>query len=256
MGVNVNAQIAENTKQIHVFLLMGQSNMAGYGHVTEEDKQLKENILKIPTITSPPYVWVSASHPLHNRLKTDKFGLGIPFAEKYLKNHSGVNVGLLPLAWGGAGIDRLNKLTKPYEDAMEKVRAITKDSTVIIKGVLWHQGENDTVNDGLADSYERKLHQLITDIREDIGDEQLIFIVGDLAEFYGTYKDHSEPQRIVNINKVRKVLKSLPSKIPYCGYVGTEGCTSHDFNNVHFDRTSYMILGNRYADVFEQMSHE
>ncbi|MEN8192657.1 MAG: sialate O-acetylesterase [Bacteroidota bacterium] len=241
-------EIPSDKNDFHIFILMGQSNMSGYGTLIDSDTISVPHILKIPTIFEGEIQWEPAAHPLHNRLDSDRFGLGLPFAKKYLETHKGVTVGLIPLAFGGAGIDGLKKGSKVYKDFLIKAAFAKKHG--VVKGVLWHQGESDTVVDELADSYEKKLHQLIADVRASIGNPELPFIVGNLAEFYGTGKDHNKPDRVKRINRVKQALRDVPKNIEFTGFVESTGCTSIDHHNVHFDRESYIILGHRYFDVY------
>lgn len=243
------SRIPGDKKQLHVFLLMGQSNMSGFGKLLPEDRKPVPHVVKLPTKGN--LKWEPATHPLHNRLKSDRFGLGLPFAIEYLKDKPGVVVGLIPVAWGGAAIDQLKKGTPVYSDAIRKAKFAMTEGT--IKGVLWHQGESDTVSQARSDSYQKKLHQLIADCRKDLADDRLPFIVGNLAEFYGTGKDHSKPDRVKRINKVRGILRALPKQVPNTGFVESTGCSSPDRHMVHFDRRSYITLGIRYATVFNEM---
>ncbi|SIR32229.1 sialate O-acetylesterase [Maribacter ulvicola] len=242
---------SKETEETHIFILMGQSNMAGYGELLPKDKILVNKVFMIPTIATEPYAWQPASHPLHNRLSSDRFGLGLPFAKEYLKSHPNVTIKLIPVAWGGAAIDDLNKGTKTYNDAVKK--ALFAENEGIIKGVLWHQGESDTVNEELANSYEDKLHQLIIDLRSDLNKPKLAFIVGNLAEFYGTGKDHNSKERLKKIDQVKKALRDLPTKVEYTGFAESSDCKSIDHHMVHFDRESYILLGKRYAQEFENL---
>ena len=226
--------------------------MSGYGELLREDTIPVAGVFHIPTKDEGDFTWIASAHPLHNRLKTDRFGLALPFAKKYMEIHPGVTVGFIPVAWGGAGIDRLKKGTDIYNDALAKVQFAQNKGKV--KGVLWHQGESDTVNEELAESYERKLHQLISDIRNDLGDDQLPFIVGNLAEFYGTGEEHNAPDRVNRIKRVRSALRAVPENIENTGFVESTGCTSIDHHNVHFDRNSYIILGVRYAEEYERIT--
>jgi hypothetical protein len=237
-------------ENFHVFILMGQSNMSGHAPMLPEDQVPVPHVVKLPTVGE--IKWIPAAHPLHNRLPSDRFGLGIPFATEYLKNNPGVLVGLIPVGWGGAGIDQLKKGSAVYADAIKKARfAMTQAA---IKGVLWHQGESDTVNAANADSYAGKLHQLVADLRQDLGDDELPFIAGNLAEFYGTSNEHNAPDRVKRIDYVRGVLRALPQEVPFTGFVESTGCSSEDGHMVHFDRKSYIILGARYADVYAQVA--
>lgn len=242
-------KIPSSKENFHVFILMGQSNMSGYGKLLKEDKTPVSKVVKLPTKGNMQ--WQPAAHPLHNRLKSDRFGLGLPFAKEYLKNKPNVTVGLIPVAWGGAGIDKLKKGTSIYADTIKKAKyAMTQG---IIKGVLWHQGESDTVSQAKVDSYDQKLQQLIADVRKDLSDDKLPFIIGNLAEFYGTSKAHSNPGRVKRIDKVRSVLRSLPKNVKNTGFAESTGCSSPDHHMVHFDRKSYVILGKRYAKVYAEI---
>ena len=242
-------KIPSSKENFHVFLLMGQSNMAGYGKVLPEDKEAVPHVV-IGRRSEAGITWLPAAQPLQGT----RFGLGLPFAKEYLKKHPGITVGLIPAARGGASIDRLKKGTGTYSAAINRAKAAQAEG--VIKGVLWHQGESDTVAEGLADTYEKKLHELIADVRRDSGNEDLPFIAGNLAEFYGTGKDHSKPDRVKRINKVRGVLRALPNKIENTGFAESTGCSSPDHHMVHFDRESYIILGKRYAEVYDKIMNK
>ncbi|MBN1912521.1 MAG: sialate O-acetylesterase [Pirellulales bacterium] len=240
-------KIPTERENFHVFLLMGQSNMVGHSQPLPEDRKPVPRILMLPTVGDMK--WEPAAHPLHHRRKKGGFGLGLPFAVEYLKDKPGVVVGLIPVARGGAPIDLLRKGTPVYTDAIAKARFAQKQG--IIKGVLWHQGESDTINPARADSYEKKLHGLVADLRKDLDNPRLPFVVGNLAEFYGTGDEHNQPDRVKRIDKVRGVLRALPTKVAHTGFVESTGCTSSDHHMVHFDRKSYITLGKRYAQAFE-----
>lgn len=246
-GILIQQEIPDPTKKMFVFILMGQSNMSGYGEMLTCDSIPVKGVFYIPTVTKTPYIWKPAAHPLHNRLSSDRFGLGIPFAKEYIKMNPNVEIGLLPLGWGGAGIDMLKKGTPVYDDFISKIKSVMQNKNVVVKGVLWHQGESDTVTEELAKSYESKLHKLILDIRQDVEIDNLPFVAGNLAEFYGTGPDHNKPERVVLINIVKQALRDLPSRVNNCGFVESTGCSSIDKHMVHFDRESYITLGTRYA---------
>lgn len=241
--------IPSSKENFHIFLLMGQSNMAGYGKVLPEDKEAVPHVV-IGRRSKAGITWLPAAQPLQG----SRFGLGLPFAKEYLKNHPGITVGLIPGAQGGAPIDRLKKGTGTYSSAINRAKAAQAEG--VIKGVLWHQGESDTVTEGLADTYEKKLHELIADVRRDLGNEDLPFIVGNLAEFYGTGKDHSQPDRVKRIDRVREVLRTLPKTVKNTGFVESTDCSSPDHHMVHFDRKSYIILGTRYATIYSQTAQK
>ena len=86
-----------------------------------------------------------------------------------------------------------------------------------------------------------------------MGNPQLPFIVGNLAEFYGTGKDHKAPDRVARITKIKEILRSLPKKVPHTGFVESTGCSPAARAKVHFDRKSSLLMGKRYAKVYADM---
>ena len=197
--------------------------------------------------------WALGAHPLHPRRpnKKARFGPGLAFAEAYVADKPSVTVGLIPMAWGGRSIEQLGKGSGIYSDAIRHAKAAMQAGT--LKGVLWHQGESDTVEQTRTDAYEKRLHRLVEDVRKDLGNPQLPFIVGNLAEFYGTGKDHKAAGRVARITKIKEILRSLPKKVPHTGFVESTDCTPAARAKVHFDRKSCVLLGKRYAKVYADM---
>lgn len=251
-----NAEGNIDKESFHIFLLMGQSNMAGYGAILPEDDKEIEGTYMLRDLTgqSDKYNWVPAKQPIHCRLKSDRFCLAGSFAKIYRELYPQVTVGLIPMAWGGAPITNMIKGTPLYQEAINKALWAKKQG--VLKALLWHQGESDTVSSEQSDLYESRLLQLIKNIREDLDEPDLMVIVGNLAEFYGTGSEHSAPQRIKQIEKIKESLRNIPEKLAGVGFVESTGLQSHDEHLVHFDRESYIIFGKRYADVCWNMINQ
>jgi hypothetical protein len=246
--------IPSSKKDFHLFLLMGQSNMSGGVGLVAGDNKPVPHVLKMRYAKEGDEPkWAPGAHPLHPRRpnKKARFGPGLSFAEAYVADKSGVTVGLIPMAWGGKSIEQLGKGSGIYSDAIRHAKAAMEEGT--LKGVMWHQGESDTVEQTRTDAYEKKLHRLVGDVRKDLGNPQLPFIVGNLAEFYGTGEDHTAPDRVARIDKIKEILRSLPNKVPHAGFVESTGCTPAARPKVHFDRKSCVLLGKRYAEVYAEM---
>lgn len=259
IAVTLSAQTNTSNENFHVFVLMGQSNMAGFATLIDGDTIAQKDMFNLLgqkkskwgtkfNAETEEIKWVQAKHPLHAVHNSDRFGLAIEFGREYLKNHPGVKIGFIPCAWGGAPIEELDKGTAIYKNALERIEYAKKRGT--IKGVLWHQGESDTVNKELANSYETKLHQLIKDLRTDIKIQNLPFIVGDLANFYGIDRTPEHTQGIIT---VRKTLRSLPYKISNTGFVESIGLRWEGDGYVHFDRNAYIELGKRYEKEYRSL---
>ena len=241
-------RIPSEKGRFHVFLLMGQSNMAGYGLPQPGDEKPIPGALMLRGWKPEEYKWEPARHPIHNRLDSDQFGLAGPFAQAYRDAHPGVAVGLIPVAWGGAPISQLNKGTDAYADAIAKAKLAREKG--VLKGVLWHQGESDTVEPRDAEAYAGRLKKVALDIRSDLGEPDLPFIVGNLAEFYGTGTEHNAPDRVARINQVRAALRDLPNRVSHAAFVESAGLKSPDQHKVHFDRDSLIVFGRRYAAAY------
>jgi len=246
--------IPSSKENFHLFLLMGQSNMSGGVGLAAGDTKPVPHVLKmLYAKEGEESNWAQGTHPLHPRRpnKKARFGPGLSFAEAYLANKPGETVGLIPMAWGGRSIAQLSKGSEIYGDAIRHTKAAMQVGT--LKGVLWHQGESDTVEQTRTDAYEKRLHRLIEDVRKDLGNPQLPFIAGNLAEFYGTGKDHKAPDRVTRITKIKEILRSLPKKVPHTGFVESTGCSPAARAKVHFDRKSSLLMGKRYAKVYADM---
>lgn len=243
-------ELSAPKENFHIFLLMGQSNMAGYGNLLPgDDKEIEGTyMLRNQTDQLDAYKWVPAKQPIHNRLKSDRFCLAGPFAKTHRELYPQIEIGLIPMAWGGAPITNMTKGTPLYQEAINKALWAKKQG--ILKALLWHQGESDTVSAEQAGLYESRLLQLVKDIRTDLEEPNLIVIIGNLAEFYGTGKEHLAPERVKQIEKVKESLRNVSGKLPHMGFVESTGLRSCDHHQVHFDRESYIIMGNRYFDVY------
>ena len=254
LQANESVNVPSSKEDFHLFLLMGQSNMSGGVGLAAGDTKPVPQVLKMRYAKDGEEPkWAAGAHPLHpgRPNKKARFGPGLSFAEAYLADNPGVTVGLIPMAWGGRSIVQLSKGSEIYGDAIRHTKAAMQAGT--LKGVLWHQGESDTVEQTRTDAYEKRLHRLIEDVREDLGNPQLPFIVGNLAEFYGTGQDHKAPDRVARITKIKEILKRLPKKVPHTGFVESTGCSPAARAKVHFDRKSCVLLGKRYAKVYADL---
>ncbi len=244
----LNAQVPI-TDSLDLFLLLGQSNMAGYGVILPQDRQSIENVYTLRE-SDQSFHWEKASQPIHKRLSSDAFCLAGPFAKRYVEMFPDKQVGLIPMAWGGAELAQMSKGTEFYQQIITASIWAKKNGS--LKGILFHQGESDTTDPEKSQSYLSRLQQFITDLRADLSEPELVVIVGNLAEFYSTGKDHNSPERVKQIDQVKQSLKEVANTTPNTLYVESTGLRSIDHHQVHFDRESYIIFGNRYFDAYWQ----
>ncbi len=236
-------------ERFHLFLLVGQSNMAGRGKVAEEDRKPDARVLML----NKEEKWVPAVDPLHfDKPGIAGVGLGRTFGLEIAKAHPDITVGLIPCAVGGSPISswepgQFYKPTNshPYDDALRRAKAALKFGT--LKGILWHQGESDS-NPNLAPEYEAKLHTLITRFRKELDARDVPFIAGQMGRFEGIPWSDAKKQ-------VDAVHRELPNHIANSAFVSAKGLT-HKGDKVHFNAESYREFGRRYAKAYLNLEKE
>ncbi|MCH1498412.1 MAG: sialate O-acetylesterase [Akkermansiaceae bacterium] len=126
-------QIPPAKKEFHLFLLMGQSNMSGGVKIAAGDTQPAPHVLKmLHAREGQEAKWVPGAYPLHPRRPNKKkmHGPGPSFAQTYLADKAGIVVGLIPMAWGGRNIARLEKGSVIYNDDIRHAKAAMQAGTL------------------------------------------------------------------------------------------------------------------------------
>lgn len=227
-------------EKLHLYLLIGQSNMAGRGTVEAEDKKPHPRVLMLDKSGN----WVPAVDPLHWDKAAAGTGLGKTFGIEMAEHDPSVTIGLIPCAHGGSPIDSWQPgvfypPTKghPWDDMITRTNLALKSG--VLKGILWHQGESDSGSPETAAAYEGKLHDLIKQVRTAFDAEKVPFVCGQMGQFPEAPWD--APHKLVD-----KAHRELPSKVTLAGFASSEGL-KHRGDKVHFDTASYRELGRRYA---------
>lgn len=209
------------------FLLIGQSNMAGRAPLRETDKKPLPSTLLLDNQGQ----WIPASNPLNrfasNRknLSMQRMGPGEGFTRHLHKALPGKRVGLIVNARGGSSIEQWAKGQPLYDNTLKRLQAV---KGLKLSGVLWHQGESNRDDP----RYQEKLSRLVQNLRKDLSSPQLPFIAG----------------QVFGNGPVNEHIKTLPRLVPNTGFADKDGLTV--FDKVHFDRSSQLLLGSRYADAY------
>lgn len=232
--------------KFYLFLLVGQSNMAGRGVVEEQDKVVNPRVLML----SKEGQWVPAMDPMHFDKPAAGVGLGKTFGQIIADANPGVTIGLIPCAVGGSPIDAWKPgvfypptKSHPWDDMVKRVETALPAGT--LKGILWHQGESDSTAE-LAPTYGEKLHDLINRLRELVKAPEVPFIAGQMGKFDGV---PWSPEKVL----VDKAHQDLPKSATRTAFVTAEGL-NHKGDKVHFDSAAYRELGKRYAAAYLQMT--
>ena len=227
---------AQQDANFHLYLLVGQSNMAGRGEVSGKYKEEGNPQLYVLTKKNE---WLLAKHPLHfDKPSVAGVGPGLSFGIEMAKANPGIKIGLVPCAVGGTsinawqpgGYDKATK-THPFDDAVKRIEEAMKSG--VFKGVIWHQGESDSGPEAAA-SYYPKLAKVIERFRELTKDPNLPFVVGELGKFKEQY------------STINSLLKQLPETIKNTSIASSNGL-KHKGDVTHFDSPSAEKLGRRFA---------
>src|SRR5690606_15835244 len=227
---------------MHIYILMGQSNMAGRGKVTDYYK--KQGHERVVMLTEENE-WVPASHPVHfDKPKVVGVGPGLTFGISMAEAYPHVTIGLVPCAVGGTAISKwvpgvIDSVTgtHPYDDALVRIKEAMKQG--VIKGVLWHQGEGDS-NARSSAVYLNNLAALIERVRKETGNPVLPVVAGQLARYREKYQ------------LINQQLLKLPSRVPNTIVVSSEGLW-HKGDGTHFDSPSAAEFGRRFAEGMLQL---
>ena len=231
-GAAPNTVSARNQENLHLYLLIGQSNMAGRASIPDGARGDIENCF----LLNDQGEWTPAANPLNQYssvrkdLGMQKLGPGYSFAQTILHQNEDITLGLVVNALGGSNIESWKKGGRLYTETVARMKVAQQTGT--LKGILWHQGESNYTDT----DYLSKLVQLIADLRSDLGDASLPVVVG----------------QINGIPLINEQLVSLPDQVPNTACVSSEGLTAKD--RWHFDAQSQLKLGERFAEAMMEMS--
>ncbi|CAH2064267.1 unnamed protein product [Thlaspi arvense] len=233
---------------ISIFILAGQSNMAGRGGVyndTATNTTVWDGVIP-PECRSNPSIfrltarleWEEAKEPLHADIdvnKTNGVGPGMSFANRVVKRFG--QVGLVPCSIGGTKLSQWQKGEFLYEETVRRAKAAVMTSAGGSYGaVLWYQGESDTVDMVDASVYKKRLVKFFSDLRSDLQHPNLPIIQVALATGAGPYVD-----------AVRKAQLKTELENVHC--VDAKGLPLEP-DGLHLTTSSQVRLGHMMVDAF------
>lgn len=231
---------------VWVFILAGQSNMAGRGVIETMDTIMNPRILSINSNGE----LILAKEPLNIYEPTLKgLDCGVSFGNEllnYIPNT--VSILIIPTAIGGSSIDQwmedsLHRNVNLLSNFRQKVALAKKYGE--IKGLLWHQGESDA-KEALVNTYPEKLNVLFERFRKIINNSKLPIFTGEI----GTFTTDSTFQKAINSSIVNNA-----NKDKYTFLIQT-----HDFSDrgdkLHYDSRSQRLMGKRFAQKYIEITNK
>ncbi|MDA0577728.1 MAG: sialate O-acetylesterase [Verrucomicrobia bacterium] len=241
-----------------VWILAGQSNMQGGG---ARDAALP-GISPVRAFFMDDR-WALARDPLHNLWnavapvhggKPDGedpgvkgVGPGVSFGQA-MYAYTGMPQGLLVCAQGGASMVQWDPRHKDlggyslYGATARRVRV----NGGRVAGVVWYQGESDSMPHGAAE-YLPRMQDLVRAFRRDCRDKRLPFVLVQLSRYAG---ENLTPD---SWNAVQEHQRRLPSIISRVSTVPAIDLTLDDL--VHVSGRSQQVLGVRLAEAMYALVH-
>ena len=242
---------------VKVFILAGQSNMEGHGFIQADPKRnggkgsleyLTQNPStadKFKRLQDKDARWIVRDdawiHYLDRKGKLtvgygaqkDRIGPELGFGQ-VVGEASEKPVLLVKLAWGGKSLavdfrppssggevgpyykeivqrtqDILGNLDREFPDLAGRGHELA--------GFGWHQGWNDRINPAFNEEYEKNMANFIRDIRKDLGEKHLPFVI---AETGMGGKDEKHP-RALSLMKAQAAVAEYPEFRGNVAFVGT-----------------------------------
>ena len=228
------------------FLLIGQSNMCGRGHVGETPE-----IRNMRCFTMRQGLWCAMTEPIHVDAPVfgDLYGdlhsgvcLAASFADAAQKRFGG-DVGLIPCAHGGTRIVQWQPGEPLYDNAVFDTRLAERSST--LAGILFHQGEQDAGSEEEARAHFALAKTALTALRRELGAEELPLLIGGLGSF---------PEGLVPFGGIiDDGLRRLAGELENAAYVSAEGL-GRNRDGVHFNAASLRTFGLRYFEEYRRLT--
>jgi hypothetical protein len=218
--------------------MVGQSNMAGRGLLTDVQPILDEQIKLLVNGR-----WQTMWEPSNNDRPTAGIGLTASFAASCRLKNRDIQIGLIPCADGGTSLDDWAVDGELFRHAVFQAKLAMRSSA--LKAILWHQGENDSFQ-GRSKTYRSKLNVIVDAFISELGCPEIIFIAGGLGAFlssgrYGKY--------FTEYTAVNEALQEFAATRDNCYFVTASGLNSNP-DGLHFDAMSQRKFGIRYFEAY------
>ena len=228
---------------IKSFLMIGQSNMAGRGFIHEVPPIYNERIQMLRNGR-----WQMMTEPINYDRPVSGISLAGSFAEAWCRQNPDDKIGLIPCAEGGSTLDEWAIDQSLFRHALTEAKFAMENSE--LAGILWHQGESDSMN-GNYKIYYKKLLSIMETLRKELNAPDIPFIIGGLGDFLGKagFGKYSTEYNFIN-----QELQRFASEQDNCYFVTAEGLTSNP-DGIHIDAISQRKFGLRYFEAFSNKQH-
>jgi hypothetical protein len=233
-------------RPVLVFLLAGQSNMAGHGQGAELSDAYRKPPANVQLYEAGKLRPLALRQTKQNP-SGGSFGPELSFGHELSRAMPDRNIILVKHAVGGTTLDgdwNPKHRGRLYDQLLRDYRAATQGRTVEPAGVLWSQGGADAKAEASAQAYAANLKELIETFRNDLGVRDLPFYIGGARPedpISNTLKT-----RFPHASVVRAAFVDAQRNVPHVQIVSTVDLTMRS-DGIHYDTAGQLEFGKRLA---------
>lgn len=229
--------------RVKSFLMIGQSNMAGRGYLHEVKPIINERIFMLRNGR-----WQMMAEPINCDRSVAGISLAASFADAWCREYKEGQIGLIPCAEGGSEIEEWDVGKALYNHAISEARFAMKSSQ--LTGILWHQGESDSMG-GRYEKYYEKLHRIMDGFRKELDAPDIPIIIGGLGGFLG---QSGFGKNCTEYTLINHMLKQFAFEQDNCYFVAAAGLACNP-DGIHINAVSQRKFGLRYFEAFCRKQH-
>ena len=192
--------------------------------------------------------WQMMAEPINCDRSVSGISLAASFADAWCREYKEGKIGLIPCAEGGRGIDEWDVGKTLYNHAVSEARFAMKNSQ--LTGILWHQGESDSMG-GKHEIYYEKLHRIMQGFRKELDAPDIPIVIGGLGSFLGQSGFGKNCTEYMLINQK---LKQFAFEQDNCYFVDAAGLACNP-DGIHINAVSQRKFGLRYFEAFFHKQH-
>ncbi|CBJ26000.1 conserved unknown protein [Ectocarpus siliculosus] len=248
--VSADCAAKRNVAGSDVVLLMGQSNMSGWGEGYDadidgpDDPRIQQWSRANTVITASERL----QHADFDRIDQTRVGMGTAFGRAYVKTlPANRNVLLVPTAFGATRL--VNGPWSPggnlFEDAVTRMEAALASNGAVgncVAAVLWHQGEGDAAGRIDQETYQSTWTDMINTLRSRIP------AAAEAPVILGEFTPHMLARNRALSEPIIAAIRAIPDSVPFTAVAPSDGLSSNFGDPVHFDAAAQREYGQRYFD--------
>lgn len=252
-------------KTVRVFLLAGQSNMAGADSevgedgfaVTDADRRTLFTTAPLPQGDQwPHYVpWQAMrGHQVKDRLV---HGPEVGFARTLdaagwkdiaiIKVFANYGRQATEWPWGEGGY-LFDSWTRFVDARLAELKA--RGFLPQVEGFVWHQGIDDAIHGKLAAQYEQNLTQLIATLRQRYGNDRTPFVLARSVNSR-IAQPTPDPDNRSPMAQVRAAQLQVAKNVPHTAWIDVDDLPN--VNTHHFSADSQLVIGRRFAEAWKRL---